>query len=572
MTKLKLMMGTSVLIAVAYAGAANAQVSVYGGGSTLIAPYARQAEDCYGTDQDLLFKTGSATAPTTQDVNDFNYINASNPAKDFNCATTHVNGTVTLWYNGTGSGTGIDAIFTNDPTQYGPFDASGHFWPKVHYGHSDTALVTADVNVYNNGGVERGKTYVAPGVTPGPGQFKNPSQYFGPLVQFPVLVAPVALAYAPVYKKVRDPAGSGTVLEYKFKLKTPRADGSGGLRVDQSTYCAIFNGRITNWNDAALKTLNGNVSLADPTDPQKGTFSVPLQIVGRSDGSGTTFIFTRALTAQCGAFGPNVYTGAASNLPAGISGPTWDKTTPNNPVGGETLGKFTLAAGSDGVAKYLDFSDSVGDPNGSAVQPGPNPGDTVVRGRMGYIGVDYVLPYTTSTGANAYGLNSATLKNASGSFIVPTPTGALQAFTGILAPQSDINGVYTPSDTSHGMRVNPQDWVLAYDAVSPLANPTGLKAYPLTGTTQYLGYTCYTDTNVVAALAKTTNPLGYLDWFNTGLPTTDAKAGILAKAGYAVMPKGWRTAIVNTFLKANDGLGLGIKLTGSGNCTGKAGA
>ena len=41
---------------------------------------------------------------------------------------------------------------------------------------------------------------------------------------------------------------------------------SGGLRLDQDAYCRIWNGQITNWNDARLKALNGNVSLQDPQD------------------------------------------------------------------------------------------------------------------------------------------------------------------------------------------------------------------------------------------------------------------------------------------------------------------
>jgi ABC-type phosphate transport system substrate-binding protein len=574
MSKLKLLMGASALIVAATSGAANAQVAIYGGGSTLIAPYARQAEDCYGTDVDLLFKTGAATAPTVQDVNDFNYINAANPAKDFNCASQHINTNVTLWYNGTGSGTGIDAIFTHDPTQFGPYDGSGHTWPEVHYAHSDTALVTADVNVYNNGGVERGKTYVAPGVTPGPGQFANPSEHFGAMVQFPVLVAPVTLAYAPVYKKIRDTNGDGGVTEYKFHIKAPRADGSGGLKLSQAAYCGILNGTITDWNNATLKTLNGNTSLKDTADPTSaGTWSVPMQLVGRFDGSGTTFILSRALTAQCGAFGTNNYTGASSNLPAALQGPHWLKTGQNTPQSGETLGKFTLADGSDGVAKYIDFGDNPSDPNGSAVQPGPNPGDSVTRGRIGYIGADFVLPYVNNTGANVYGLNTANLQNASLKYIVPSSTSALAAFTGTNAPQSDVNGVFTPADTSHGLRANPQDWVLAWAATNPLANPANAKAYPLTGTTQFLGYTCYTASNIVSSLAATTGTVGYLDWYLTALTITDAKAGILAKAGYATMPKGWLTATINTFLKGNDGLNLKFAQAGvSPQCTGKSGA
>jgi hypothetical protein len=48
-----------------------------------------------------------------------------------------------------------------------------------------------------------------------------------------MLVAPVAIAYDPVYKKVRQ--GDGSVKEYKFRINRTRADGSGGLHLDADT-------------------------------------------------------------------------------------------------------------------------------------------------------------------------------------------------------------------------------------------------------------------------------------------------------------------------------------------------
>jgi len=48
----------------------------------------------------------------------------------------------------------------------------------------------------------------------------------------------------------------------------------------------IFLGKIANWNDARIKKLNPMVNLPD----------MPISIVHRSDGSGTTFIFTDYLS------------------------------------------------------------------------------------------------------------------------------------------------------------------------------------------------------------------------------------------------------------------------------------
>ena len=54
--------------------------------------------------------------------------------------------------------------------------------------------------------------------------------------------------------------------------------------------CGIFTGAITQWNDPAITADNGNAVLG--TGQIKVTF--------RSDGSGTTFVFTNGLINQCG--------------------------------------------------------------------------------------------------------------------------------------------------------------------------------------------------------------------------------------------------------------------------------
>ena len=67
------------------------------------------------------------------------------------------------------------------------------------------------------------------------------------------------------------------------------------------TYCAITNGTISDWNDAAITADNGGKSLT-------GGVSQPITFFFRSDGSGTTYNFTVDLNAQC-----NVTFGAPYN-------------------------------------------------------------------------------------------------------------------------------------------------------------------------------------------------------------------------------------------------------------------
>jgi phosphate transport system substrate-binding protein len=60
-----------------------------------------------------------------------------------------------------------------------------------------------------------------------------------------------------------------------------------GLILDAPTLAKIFNGKITNWNDAAIKALNPTATLPN----------LPIQTFHRSDGSGTTANFTAYLAA-----------------------------------------------------------------------------------------------------------------------------------------------------------------------------------------------------------------------------------------------------------------------------------
>jgi phosphate transport system substrate-binding protein len=515
---------------------------IYGAGSSLVAPYFRQAMDCYGEPTALIFK---GTPPTFVSPTLFNYVN---PPHSQDCSTTHFKTDRTVHYISTGSGTGIAGIFSHDPTKYGFVDAGQtQYFPEVHYGLSDAGLAASDVAIYNNGGTEQGVVVVAPNVTPGVGQYGNPKQLYGPMVQFPISVDPVAVAYDPVYKKVF----SGDVnnpTTYKFNIHVPRADGSGGLRLDATTYCKIFNGQITNWNDPALKTLNGNKSLEDPSDPTPaGSWSVPMQIVGRSDSSGTTSIFTRHLANVCASISGNNYADGATTLPSGLFGVNYDKTQVNNAPSGETLGKFTEANGSDGVAKYVAFTTN------------PSSG-TLIQGRLGYMGPDFALPAVLSTGANTYGLNTANLKNSLGQFEAPTAAAAQNAFATIAPPQSDASGHYDNSQP--GDRTAPDNWVQPVSKTSPLANPTTSGAYPMMGTTNFIGYTCYKNGNQEGTVSN------IVSWYMGQLIVTDRTNGLLAKAGLAPVSAAWRTAIKETFTGNTTGLGLNFaKVGAAGACS-----
>lgn len=82
----------------------------------------------------------------------------------------------------------------------------------------------------------------------------------------------------------------------------------GRLVLDGKTLAAIFVGNIKKWDDAAIKALNPEVKLP----------SADIAIVHRSDGSGTTFLFTDYLSKVDDNWKAKVGANSAVEWPAGI--------------------------------------------------------------------------------------------------------------------------------------------------------------------------------------------------------------------------------------------------------------
>ena len=84
--------------------------------------------------------------------------------------------------------------------------------------------------------------------------------------------------------------------------------GPGDLTLDGPTLANIFLGKITKWDDPAIKKLNPNAKLP----------SSAIVVVHRSDGSGTTFIFTDYLSKVSPDWKSIVGASTAVEWPAGI--------------------------------------------------------------------------------------------------------------------------------------------------------------------------------------------------------------------------------------------------------------
>jgi len=129
----------------------------------------------------------------------------------------------------------------------------------------------------------------------------------------------------------------------------------GGLKLDPESLCRIFLGEIKTWDDEKIKGMNPEIKLPHNE----------ITVVYRSDGSGTTAIFTHYLSETCPAWKEKVGAGKAVKFPVGIGG-----------------------KGNEGVANYVKrAADSIG-----------------------YVEFAY---------AKQNKLNHIQLKNSAGNFIVP---------------------------------------------------------------------------------------------------------------------------------------------------------
>jgi len=84
----------------------------------------------------------------------------------------------------------------------------------------------------------------------------------------------------------------------------------GELKLNGQVLGDIYLGKITKWNDPAIKALNGSLALPDAT----------IAPVRRADGSGTSFLFTNYLSKVNAEWKTKVGEGTAVNWPTGAGG------------------------------------------------------------------------------------------------------------------------------------------------------------------------------------------------------------------------------------------------------------
>lgn len=159
-----------------------------------------------------------------------------------------------------------------------------------------------------------------------------------------------------------------------------------GLKLDPKTIADIYLGKITHWNDPAITKENPGVKLPDSQ----------IIVTHRSDGSGTTNIFTWFLSDVSPEWKQKVGSGTAVSWPAGIGG-----------------------KGNEGVA-------------GTVRQ---------TRGAMGYVELAYVLQNN---------MTYAMVKNRDGNYVYPSLENAKEAAAHAEIPADyHIKFTYSPGKNSY---------------------------------------------------------------------------------------------------------------------------
>jgi phosphate transport system substrate-binding protein len=118
---------------------------------------------------------------------------------------------------------------------------------------------------------------------------------------------------------------------------------SGRLRLNGATLSNIYLGKITNWNDAAIKRLNPSLNLPD----------IKITPVYRSDGSGTTYAFTDYLSAVSPEWKSKVGVNTSVNFPAGVGARGSSGTTG---VVKQTPGALTYVDAAYSIQNKLQFA------------------------------------------------------------------------------------------------------------------------------------------------------------------------------------------------------------------------
>jgi len=175
-------------------------------------------------------------------------------------------------------------------------------------------------------------------------------------------------------------------------VMTYNLEGNPALKLDGETIADIFLGKIKKWNDPKIAASNPGTKLPDKE----------IVVVHRSDGSGTTFIFTDYLSKVSAEWKQKVGNNTSVNWPAGIGGKG------NEGVSGQVkqtpgaLGYVELIYAIQNKMPYADVKNAAG----QFVKPTLES----VTAALGTANIpdDFRFSMTNAPGSNAYPIAGAT--------------------------------------------------------------------------------------------------------------------------------------------------------------------
>jgi phosphate transport system substrate-binding protein len=176
-----------------------------------------------------------------------------------------------------------------------------------------------------------------------------------------------------------------------------------GLKLDGQTVADIFQGKIAKWNDAAIAKLNPKAKLP----------ATDILVVRRSDGSGTTAVFSTFLAEVSADWKAKVGAGKNINWPAGIG-----------------------AKGNEGVTAMIAQTD----------------------GAIGYIELAYALNNK---------LNVAAVKNKKGEFVSPSVDSISKSAAAVKDATGDLRISVINADGKGVYPISSFTWILLPEGATP---------------------------------------------------------------------------------------------------------
>jgi phosphate transport system substrate-binding protein len=190
--------------------------------------------------------------------------------------------------------------------------------------------------------------------------------------------------------------------------------GRQALRFDGPTLADIFLGRITKWNDSRVRALNPGVTLP----------ATDILVVHRSDGSGTSYIFTDYLSKVSPEWKSQVGHATSVNWPVGLGG-----------------------KGNEGVTQQVKQSE----------------------GAIGYVELIYAL---------SNGLPAAEIKNAAGAFVPATLKGLSAAASGVDLPtNTDFRVSITDAPGADAYPISSFTWLLVHQQDTTSAKQRAIRDF-----------------------------------------------------------------------------------------------